>query len=115
MQSLYYIPHYISKKGGKDQELIQSSTTPDPVRHGFGTWSNCVSKFFYHEILQRNYRKMTINGHFPIIPLKNCHLQQSPLLTWYIPMDPKHSIIKGPHCIWLSKKGLISKHFPRKG
>ena len=34
------------------------------------TRSYCGSlNFFGQGILQRNYRKMTINGHFPIIPL----------------------------------------------
>ena len=37
---------------------------------------------FYHEILYRNYRKMTMNGHFPKILCKI-----SP---------PKHSVIKLP-------------------
>ena len=31
--------------------------------------SCCSSYFFYYGILQRNNRKMTMNGHFPIIPL----------------------------------------------
>ena len=34
-------------------------------KHGFVE----VPHFFHHGILQWNYRKMTINGHFPIIPL----------------------------------------------
>ena len=29
-------------------------------------------KYFYNGILHRNYRKMTMYGHFPIIPLENC-------------------------------------------
>ena len=28
-----------------------------------------IHAFFYHGILQRNHRKMTIHDHFPMIPL----------------------------------------------
>ena len=33
------------------------------------TWPCCGSQIFYHGILQRNYRKGSYNGHFPIISL----------------------------------------------
>ena len=33
------------------------------------TRSCCGNQIFYHKILQRNYRKIAMNGHFPIIPL----------------------------------------------
>ena len=40
------------------------------LQQGFDITQSCFgSQIFYHGILQRNYRKMTINGHFPIIPL----------------------------------------------
>ena len=38
---------------------------------------------------------MTINGHFPIIPLKNCAF----LKMWSILLDPKHSVKERLHCI----------------
>ena len=53
--------------------------------------------FVYRAILQRNYRKMTMNGHFPIILCKLVY--NEPLITWSIfCLDPKHSVIQGLHC-----------------
>ena len=49
--------------------------------------------FFLPIILSRDYRKMTIHGHFPIIPL-----EKPPFISQSIPMDPKHSLINGLHC-----------------
>ena len=54
---------------------------------------------FYHGILQRNYRKMTFNWSFSY----NCFVKIVPLyhtslIKPSIPMDSKHSIIKGLHC-----------------
>ena len=60
-------------------------------------WNNKVMLwlpiFFYHDILQRNYRKMTISyNSFVKLPLYSMiHLQS-------IPMDPKDRVIKELHC-----------------
>ena len=55
------------------------------------TWSYHGSHFL-HLILHRNYRKITINGNFPIIPLKNCPFITRFTYKWPIHMDPKHVI-----------------------
>ena len=52
-------------------------------------------KCFYHGILQRDYRKMTIKWSFSynsFLKLSLYYWRQSVLI------DPKHSIIKGRHC-----------------
>ena len=60
------------------------------------TWS-CGSQIFYHGILQRNHRKMTIKWSFSY----NSFVKHDSLTAQSIPMDPKQSIIKGLHCISL--------------
>ena len=56
-------------------------------------------RFFNHGILQRNFRKMTIN--FPIIPFIKSSFYNTVYLTitWSIPVYPKHSVINGLHYI----------------
>ena len=68
------------------------------------TWSCCVSHIFYHGILQRNYRKMTIKWSFSYNSFVKFPLyKHDSLVTLSIPMDPKYSVIKGLHCMHTSK------------
>ena len=60
------------------------------------THSCCVSQFFYHGILQRNYRKMTIKWSFSYSFVKLSLYNKIDLQP--IPKDLKHSAIKGLHC-----------------
>ena len=58
-------------------------------------------KFFYCEILQRNYREMTIKWSFSYNSFVKLSLYikiHSLVITQSIPMDPKHSLIKGLQC-----------------
>ena len=56
-------------------------------------------------------RKLLFHGHFPIIPLKNCHLKFYSVKTHSIPKDPKHSISKDPkHSIPKDPKHSIPKN-----
>ena len=51
-------------KGNFALSILNNQTT---VQSLYNTHSQVVaSKIVHHGILQRNYRKMTINGHFPI-------------------------------------------------
>ena len=47
------------------------------------------SQYFYHGVLKKNYRKITIKGHFPIILLKIVPLYSNSLIAQSIRMDPK--------------------------
>ena len=52
--------------------------------------------FFTMEFYKGIFREM---GHFPITPFVKLSLKRGSLITWSIPMDTKHSIIK--NCIVL--------------
>ena len=54
------------------------------------TWSCCGSQIFYHGILQRNYKKITIKWSFFYNFFVN-----GPFIT---PYGPKYSVKKGLHC-----------------
>ena len=41
LRSLFVFVPYVCKKGGKEQEYIQSSTTPDPGYH-MEKWQNTI-------------------------------------------------------------------------
>ena len=55
-------------------------------------------KYFYHGILPRDYRKMTIKRSFSYNSFVKLSLYNMIHLTRSIPMDPKYSVIKGLHC-----------------
>ena len=52
-------------------------------------------ELLYHRILQRNYRKMTIAWSFSYNSFVKLSIYN---VIQFIPMDPKHSVIKGLHC-----------------
>ena len=64
VQKMYVYPR------GWEQNTVQSFyNTPRCNMDLDITPSCCGPKFFHSVILQRNYRKMTRNGHFPLIPM----------------------------------------------
>ena len=54
-----------------------------------------ASKLFYHGILLRNYRKMTIKWSFSYNSFVKLSVD---LIEWPTRMDPKYSLRKGLHC-----------------
>ena len=69
------------------------------------TWSHSGSHFFYHGILQRNYRKMTII--FLKILCKITPLYHDSLITQSIPMTHEHSVINRLHSILIKRNKAI--------
>ena len=72
--SLYNTPQY-----NTDLDIIRHVATP---------------KYFYHRILQSNYRKITISWSFPYNSFVKLSLYNNSLITQFIPMDQKHSVMK---------------------